>query len=110
MLFKGNHTNKVNSAVLLAILLFIHSIKLLHSHPNDNISANSHPEIIKSSADCGICSYQLNKDADDLVAHVFNDLQPEQNIFNSQLISFHRLSFHSAFETRGPPVMILLIS
>jgi hypothetical protein len=103
VLSKGYYINKVVSTVLLVVLLFIHSIKLLHSHSNDNISENSHSEIFKSSPDCNICSYQLNKDADDLTAHVFSDFLFEQSAFNPQLISFHRLSFYSAFETRGPP-------
>lgn len=103
---KGYDINKVVSAVLLVALLFIHSIKLLHAHSGDNLAGNSHSEIFKSSSDCSICSYHLNKDADDPVAHVCYDFEPEQDVFNSQLISFQALSFYSALETRGPPFSI----
>jgi len=95
------------------MLLFIHSIKLLHTHPvniffaghscnNASLNINDNSENVNSS-NCSICNYQLSKDADDLT-YVSNDNDvTEQNIFNSQLISFHKFSFHTAFENRGPP-------
>jgi len=114
MLYKSNYTNKAISAVLLVLLLFIHSIKLLHTHSSDNffsnhscksngLDKNDHSQVAKSSADCSICNYQLSKDADDLVYPTSDICKPEQQLFNTQLISFHKLSFHTAFENRGPP-------
>jgi len=117
MLFKSNYINKAISAASLVLLLFIHSIKLLHAHAGDNFSPNSfcgsknsdtndHSKTVRSFSDCSICSYQLGKDADDLSYNGCNDCKPEQNIFNTDLISFLKLSFHSAFENRGPPSVI----
>ena len=109
MFFKRNYINKAISTVLLVMLLFIHSIKLLHTHSlnqictNNVIDKNQHTEITKISSDCNICSYQLSKDADDLIYNEYNDRKPEQNIFNTTLTSFHKFSFYSAFENRGPP-------
>ena len=103
------------SAVLLVMLLFIHSIKLLHKHPvnsffshddcNNAFDLNNSSEKINSS-ECSICSYQLSKDADDLVYPSFCNYKSEPIGFNIQLISFHKFSCHSAFENRGPPVGI----
>jgi hypothetical protein len=118
MLYKSNYTNKAISAVLLVLLLFIHSIKLLHKHPGNNsfsnhncngncLEKNDNSDFAKSSSDCSICSYQLSKDADDLVYPTSNICKPEQQLFNTQLISFHKFSFHTAFENRGPPSEML---
>lgn len=98
------------------MLLAIHSIKLLHSHPTNTIflnhSCNKATLDINDNAekgnlsDCSICSYQLSKDADHL-ARVFSTVPTtEHTIFNSFLLSFHRFSFHTAFENRGPPSTI----
>jgi len=103
MLFKGIHINKVISAALLVMLLLIHSIKLLHTHSGDNLSANSNSEIIKSSSDCGICNYQLAKDANDLVHSSICNYGTQPKNFDTKLISAHKFSFHTAFENRGPP-------
>ena len=113
MLFKREYTRKAFSAILLVMLLFIHSIKLLHTHPVNIffpdhscnsilLGLNDNSENVNSS-DCSICNYQLSKDADGLT-YVTNDNKvSEQNIYNSQLISFHKFTFHTAFENRGPP-------
>jgi len=117
MLFKSNYIKKGFSAILLVMLLFIHSIKLLHTHSSSQIFSNEacknnlldkdqHTEITKTSSDCNICSYQLTKDADDLVYAGSIDCDPVQNIFNTRLIPFHKLSLPSAFENRGPPSLI----
>jgi hypothetical protein len=113
MLFKREYTRKAFSAILLVMLLFIHSIKLLHTHPvnilftghsckNASLDINDNSENGNSS-DCSICNYQLSKDADDLTYVSNNNDVTEQNIFNSRLISFHKFSFHITFENRGPP-------
>jgi len=113
MLFKREYTRKAFSAILLVMLLFIHSIKLLHTHPvniffadhsckNASVGINDDSGNANSS-DCSICNYQLSKDADDLTYFTNDNNVTEQNVFNSPLISFHKFSFHTAFENRGPP-------
>ena len=113
MLFKREYTRKAFSAILLVMLLFIHSIKLLHTHPvnifftghscNSTLLDINDGSENANSSDCSICNYQLSKDADDLTYVSNNNDVTEQNIFNSALISFHKFSFHTAFENRGPP-------
>ena len=105
MLFKRGYINKTFSAALLVMLLLIHSIKLLHSHSGDNFCKDHHSAIVKSAADCSICSYQLNKDADDLVFPSMVEFDHGTISFNSSLISFHEINFHTAFENRGPPAI-----
>lgn len=113
MLLDRDFIKQAFSAILLVMLLAIHSIKLLHSHPTNTIfldhscnnaalDTNDNSET-GNLPDCSICSYQLSKDAD-LLACV-SDTAPatEHNILNSFLLSFHRFSFHTAFENRGPP-------
>lgn len=116
MLFKSNYIKKGFSAILLAMLLFIHSIKLLHTHSGNKFFSdhgcstigekNDDPEVVKSFADCSICSYQLSKDAGDLLSPFPVNYLPLQNICNTRLIPFHKFSFPSAFENRGPPSVI----
>ena len=116
MLFDRNYTRKAFSAILLVMLLGIHSIRLLHSHPTYNnflnhncnsaaLDINDNSETTNLS-DCSICNYQLGKDVDDLP--YVSDTAPatEHNIFNPFLPSFHKFSFHSSFENRGPPSII----
>ena len=114
VLFKSNYINKAVSSVLLVLLLFIHSIKLLHTHSNsffsnhncNGLDGKKTYEFATSSSDCSICSYQLGKDADDLVYPEFCDPSPAQIDFNTRLISFHKFSLPSTFENRGPPTII----
>jgi hypothetical protein len=106
MLLNSSHINKVFSSVILVLLLLIHSVKLLHTHAGDNLVADENSVIVKSSADCSICSYQLGKDADDLVYPSFVDHEPQPISFDTQLNSCHKFSFYTAFENRGPPSCI----
>lgn len=116
MLFESNYIKKAFSAILLVMLLAIHSIKLLHSHQNNttflNHSCNSAAFEINDNSetanqsDCSICSYHLGKDVDELPYISDTILATEHNIFNSFLLSFHKFSFHTAFENRGPPSII----
>src|SRR5688572_10121742 len=116
MFFRSNSTRKAFSAILLVMLLFIHSVKLLHSHPANTFFPNhscskaavdtDHGSDDVNSSDCGICSYQLNKDADGLACNTTDGDLTEQNIFRSQLISTHKFTFPTAFENRGPPSVI----
>ena len=119
MLFDRSYIKKAISALLLVMLLLIHSIKLLHSHSGNNsfsyhtcgksdLDKNNTSAVAKSSTDCSICSYQLNKDADDLVYSLLSNYKPEPKNSNTQLISFHRSSPLSAFENRGPPSVFLV--
>lgn len=105
MLFKRSHINKAVSAAMLVILLLIHSIKLLHSHSNDNFCSDSRSAIIKSFSDCSICSYQVNKDADYPFCPAISEYEVELISFNTSLITLYNDSFHTAFETRGPPAI-----
>ena len=116
MLFHRDYLQKAFSAVLLVILLAIHSVKLLHSHPTNTaflihscgtaaLDINDISETGNLS-DCGICSYQLSKDADDLACVSDEPPATEHTIFNSLLLASHRFSFHAAFENRGPPSII----
>lgn len=116
MLFDRNYIKKAFSAILLVMLLAIHSVKLLHAHPANTVfldqSCNNAAVDINDDAqsanlaDCSICSYQLSKDADDLAC--VSDAAPptDHSIVNSFLLSFHKFAFHAAFENRGPPFII----
>jgi len=114
MLFKRNYINKAISAALLFLLLFIHSIKLLHKHTGNNsfsnhncngncLEKNDNSDFAKSSSDCSICNYQLTKDADDLVCPAFFSPVTERQNFNTRIVSFHKFSDPSSLENRGPP-------
>ena len=118
MLFTKHYINKVVSGSLLIVLLFVHSIKLLHSHPYAQLSSGavsekgsfdkkSNSHISKITVDCEICSYQLTKDADNSVFLPGSDLIAVQSNFNSSLITSGIFSFLSSYESRGPPDRIV---
>ena len=118
MLFKNRYIHRCISAILLVMLLLIHSIKLLHTHSRDNsfsihicsgncFEKNDSSELAKSSSDCSICNYQLTKDVDDLVYPAFCSPVTESIDLNARSISFHKFSFPSILENRGPPVNTL---
>jgi len=117
MLFKRHNINKAISSLLLVLLLLIHSIKILHTHSNsilvsnhncagDSKEKNNVSQVSSSTVDCSICSYQINKDTDGLPAPPICDLVAEPSESNSKLTSSQILSFHTAFENRGPPLII----
>jgi len=116
MLFEHSYIKKAFSAILLVMLLGIHSIKLLHSHPTNpnflNHNCNSTALEINDNSetanlsDCSICNYQLGKDADDLAYASVIAPATEHDVFNSFLLSSHKFSFHTGFENRGPPSII----
>jgi hypothetical protein len=115
VLFKSNHINKAVSAVMLVILLFIHSVKLLHTHSYHPVTCgadgkiNSKQSVTVSTeltpGDCGICSYQLSKDADDFIYTALSAQPFPGSFFNEQIASFYISSFLSAFDSRGPPAV-----
>jgi len=118
MLFKNNYIHKCISAMLLVVLLLIHSIKLLHTHPgnnsfvNHNCSGNcfeksDNSDLTRSSSDCSICNYQLTKDADAFVCPAFFNPVTEQINFNTSLIFSYKPSHPSSLENRGPPAFTL---
>jgi len=99
------------------MLLLLHSIKLLHTHSRDNsfshhdcsgncFEKNDNSDLARSSSDCGICNYQLTKDADDLVYPGSWNLVIEQKDLIERSISFEKFSHPSTLENRGPPVLI----
>ena len=116
MFFDRNYFKKAFSAILLVMLLAIHSIKLLHAHPTNTIFLNhscnkaafdiNDKSETGNLSECSICSYQLSKDADEPAC--VSDAPPatEHAILNSLLLSSHGFSFHAAFENRGPPSII----
>lgn len=116
MLFKNNYIHKYISVILLVMLLLIHSIKLLHTHSGNTFSIhycsggciekNDNSELAKSSSDCGICSYQLTKDADDLLGPECCNPIIEQPDLNTCLLSCDKFSLPAALENRGPPAVV----
>jgi len=118
VLFKNRYIHKCISAILLVMLLLIHSIKLLHTHQGNSsfshhnclgncFEKNDNSDLAKSSSDCGICNYQLTRDADDLVYSFLRIPVTERIDLITPSISFHKFSFPSTLESRGPPANML---
>ena len=114
---RNKYIHKCVSAVLLVMLLFIHSIKLLHTHSTNNsfshhvcngscFEDNDHSEIATTSADCGICNYQLTKDADHILVPEFRSPIIEQTDLNAKLVSSYKCSRPPGLENRGPPSIL----
>ena len=117
VILRSKYIHKSVSAILLVMLLFIHSIKLLHTHSATNsfshhicigncFEKNDISETAKTSADCGICSYQLTKDADHHSCPAFASPIIEQTGLHVRSVSYHKFIPPSTLENRGPPVMI----
>ena len=118
VLFKNRYIHKCISAILLLMLLLIHSVKLLHTHQGNNsfshhncsgncFEKNDNSDLARSSSDCNICNYQVTKDADDLVYPEFCNPVIEQSDLVTISISFAEFSHPSGLENRGPPANIL---
>ena len=118
VLYSKHHINKIFSGSLLIVLLFVHSVKLLHSHPYNqgfhNISGKeiSFNKIIsndnsKFSSECEICSYQITKDTDDAFSFIEYDCKVDQLSFFNQDICSGLQIFCSTSESRGPPLIAL---
>ena len=99
------------------MLLLIHSIKLLHTHQGNSsfshhdcsgncFEKNESSDPAKSFSDCGICNYQLTKDADDLVYPGSWNPVIEQKGQIARSSSFDIFSHPSTLENRGPPFLI----
>lgn len=116
MFIKGNHYKRYTSAGLLILLLFIHCIKLFHSHASSDLGflekKNHNSQLKKfcvekiSASDCGVCSYQLVRDADDLTFAT----EVYHHFTNTVQVSFNTLfnlpESHSTFENKGPPAQV----
>ena len=118
MLFKKNHINKTAAGALLIVLLFIHSVKLLHNHSYKQIAdtecrhSSDQNKLTTESVspvpgDCDICNYQPAKDSDNLICIFAFHFSAAPAIFNAPLISFKKSGSFTSFETRGPPAAIL---
>lgn len=118
VILRNRHIHKCISALLLVMLLFIHSIKLLHSHSGTNsfsnhncngicFEQNDSSEPAKNSTDCGICSYQLTKDADHIACPAFYDPIIQAPDLNTGLVSYNKFSLPSVLDNRGPPSISL---
>src|SRR4026207_1363102 len=81
MLWSNQNINRFFSGTLLIVLLFVHSVKLLHSHSFNHLYAAksiktalfdqaTNNDESKFSTDCEICTYQIAKDTDDAVAFI----------------------------------------
>lgn len=111
MHFKRSYLNKAIAVTMLVMLLLVHSIKLLHGHNGYFQTCVSHyADAINTghagSADCGICSYQLGKDADDYVISAYTSPVQVYNNSNVAWASSYTYSFFSFFESRGPPSFV----
>ena len=109
MLFRRRDINKAISVAMLVTLLLVHSVKLLHAHNGyysgvckSNCSDSVNDSHV-SSSDCGICSYQLGKDADDIVCCAGIAVKPAYNDFDEHQHAVYKNFFISFFESRGPP-------
>jgi hypothetical protein len=116
VLFSRNHINKAAAATLLIVLLFIHSVKLLHSHSlQKQVSSSGRAEkysnceegfesVSPSINECAVCHYQPARDTDNLMAAPFTGLRVLYPLYTSFAVPLDHVHHFSSFETRGPPV------
>jgi len=112
-MFYKSHINKAAAGLLLIVLLFIHSVKLLHNHSLRQChSVHAAAALCKmiddtswSSGDCSICNYHLTKDAYTNFSTGTLDHPVYLSDFNPENISFKKTGSFYLFETRGPPAL-----
>jgi hypothetical protein len=116
MFLERTHIKKIVSTIFLILLLFVHSVKLLHTHSyntfftrsagNETIFNKSYiSDVGKHPSDCEICNYQITKDADHLIFVSNSDFNKESVSYTTVFILHRSLPFFSSFESRGPPPM-----
>jgi hypothetical protein len=92
----------------MALLLFIHAEKLLHSHSKEHNNSHSQASVVikANSLGCAICDFQLSKDAS-LPVCEFSEA-PRSLIFKNYHLSSAELLYrdYRSFEGRGPPSML----
>lgn len=112
-----SYFKKISAGILLIVLLFIHSVKLLHNHVYlplciNHAAENSGREIADTKTisihpgDCVVCAYHLNKDSDAVTSFqqiVFCTYNP---IRCALFLDSPYTAFLFVFETRGPPVLV----
>jgi hypothetical protein len=112
-----SYLKKISAGILLIVLLFIHSVKLLHSHAylplcEDHAVENSDRELAGSETisiqpgDCVVCAYHLNKDSDAVTSFqqiVFYTYIPDRSVL---VLDSPYTAFSFVIETRGPPALI----
>jgi len=109
-----HHTQKTFSALLLATLLLIHSVKLLHSHTYSHFLAK--PANSKALPDtkhqsgffnaishCAVCFYQIQKDADDYFFPISKIHTYKTGQVLDLISASEKTYYYSATESRGPP-------
>ena len=104
----NNKLQKISASFLLAVMMFITTVKTFHSH---DLSAyvkaeksNTNPIAVKAVFSCAICDFQFAKDSD---AQVFtlNIAAPVHYINNIYGYTLPPLfSFSVISSVRGPPV------
>ena len=114
MLWSKDYINRFFSGTLLILLLLVHSVKLLHSHPDTRFFATksakpasfdqlTNNDETKLPADCEICNYQITKDTDGTFSFIEYSSKIEQLSFYNEYILASPRVFHSVSASRGPP-------
>lgn len=112
MFFYGHYIRKTVAGSLLIVLLFIHSVKLLHNHCSRQLDCKQitgHTDSVSASSvssDCDICNYQVAKDTEHAFAEMDIKIARADTIFNAGLIVNGESSFITSFDTRGPPAFV----
>jgi hypothetical protein len=112
-----SYLKKISAGILLIVLLFIHSVKLLHSHAYlpfciNHAAESSDREIAGSETvsihpgDCVVCAYHLNKDSDAVTSFQHTVFYTYNPIRSALFLDSPNIAFLFVIETRGPPALV----
>ena len=105
---RNNLIQKTSTVFLITLFLFIHAVKIFHTHSFSHNAANNYNNknatVVKANFFCAICDFQIAKDSD-AEAATFNIATPEHAVaphYYFTLLQLHNVSVTSS--VRGPPV------
>ncbi len=101
---------KTSAYFLLTLFVFIHAVKILHTHDYSYTfynTENKNAAILKAGFTCAICDFQIAKDSDAEYAtlNISTPLHFITAYYNYTSLQLHAFSISSSI--RGPPSIIL---
>jgi hypothetical protein len=98
---------QVTAFFLLAVFLFIHAAKVLHSHESNAASCQewNATTLLEKSSHCSICDYHFTKDAHNDVVQIVLTPKQQPSLYFISYQSRKTSSIGLNYADRGPPVI-----
>jgi hypothetical protein len=100
---KNTIARKAGALLLLLLFLFVHGVKLGHTHDGGRNRADAGTTHIQKTVDCSICDYHIAKDGDNPSTSFDPPLNEAPQLFFLAPCPAPFTSIGLAHSDRGPP-------